>query len=240
MHLVDHILVFLLFVAQPVYGIFEARRYAAWAKAGRPIDRLRFYRDTIWIEWGFLAVLGAAWFTLRRPVEDLGFVSPGGPGFWIGLVLILVMVGALLYSWRQARRASDAGKAEQTGYVHDIARFVPQSPRELRSFVGVSVTAGIVEEIVYRGFVLWYLAQFMPLWVAVIVSSLAFGIGHSYQGANGAARAGLVGLVFAVFYIGTGSIWLPIVAHALLDILQGVTLYELFRERNDSLKPQPV
>ena len=82
----------------------------------------------------------------------------------------------------------------------------------------------------YRGFVLWYLGQFMPLWAAVIVSSVAFGLGHSYQGASGALRCGLIGLAFAVFYIVTGSIWLPIIAHVVLDILQGMMLFELFRK----------
>lgn len=234
---VDHVLVFLLFVAQPVYGFFEASRYAAWAKAGRSIDRIRFYRHTMLLEWAFLAVLGTAWVTLGRPIEDLGFVSPGGSGFWIGLALLIVMVGFLLHSWRSARTASDTEKAGQTEYLRKIAHFLPQSVQELRSFVGVSITAGIVEEIVYRGFVLWYLVQFMPLWVAVIVSSVAFGLGHSYQGANGATRAGLVGFAFALFYVGTGSIWLPIVAHALLDILQGAALYELIGKRTDKLKP---
>ena len=70
MLLVDHVLVFLLFVVQPVFGFFEARRYAAWAKAGRSIDRLRFYRHTMWLEWVFLAVLGTAWVTLGRPIEE--------------------------------------------------------------------------------------------------------------------------------------------------------------------------
>lgn len=237
MYFVDHIFVLLLFVVQPVYGYFEARRYAAWARAGRSLDRVRFYRQTMWVEWAFLAALGAAWFTLGRRIEDLGFVSPGGWGFWIGLALVIVLVGVLLHSWRSTRRASDADKAEQTGHLGKIVQFIPQSSRELRSFTGVSITAGIVEEIVYRGFLLWYFAQFMPLWAAVIVSSVAFGLGHSYQGPNGATRAGLVGLAFAILYIGTGSIWLPIVAHALLDILQGAALYELFRKRPDDLEP---
>lgn len=238
MNLVDHVLVFLLFVAQPVYGYFEARRYAAWAQAGRSIDRVRFYRHTRWVEWTFLAVLGAAWFIYGRPIEDLGFVSPGGRGFWIGLAVVVVMIGLLLHSWRSARRnVSDTGQAEHPEYLRKIAQFIPQSARELRSFVGVSITAGIVEEVVYRGFVLWYLAQLMPLWIAVVVSSVAFGLGHAYQGANGAARAGLVGLAFAILYVGTGSIWLPIVAHAALDILQGAALYELLRKRSDELTP---
>ena len=237
MHLVDHILVFLLFVAQPVYGFFEVRRYDAWAEAGRSIDRVRFYRHTMGLEWAFLAVLGTAWIMLGRPVEDLGFETPGGAGFWIGLVLIVAMIGVLLHSWRNATKASSAGKAGQTEYLQKIAQFLPQSDRELRIFFSVSITAGIVEETVYRGFVLWYLAQVMPLWASVIVSSVAFGLGHSYQGANGATRAGLIGLAFAILYVGTGSIWLPIVAHALLDILQGAALYELLRQRTDEMNP---
>ena len=230
MHLVDHILIFILFVFQPVYGYFEGRRYEARVKAGEAIDRVGFYRQTMWVEWAFLAVLGASWFLLRRPLEDLGFVSPGGPGFWIGLVLLVAATGFFLYPWRSARTATAAEKSKQSAYVQEVAHYLPQTTQELRSFYRVSVTAGIVEEIVYRGFVLWYLAQFMPVWAAVIVSSLAFGLGHIYQGINGATRAGLVGLAFAIFYVVTGSIWLPIIAHALLDITQGATMYEILRK----------
>ena len=233
MNLVDHIFVLLLFVVQPIHGYYEGRRYSALARAGKTMDRIRFYRHTTVLEWIFLAVLAAAWFGLGRPVADLGFVAPGGIGFWIGIALLVLMTAALLYSWRKTRNAGDVEKTQQAGYLGDIAIYVPQTADELRSFVGVSITAGVVEEVVYRGFVLWYLAQFMPLWAAVIVSSVAFGFGHAYQGANGAVRAGLVGLAFAVFYVGTGSIWLPIIAHALLDILQGATLFELFNKRND-------
>jgi membrane protease YdiL (CAAX protease family) len=238
MHLVDHILILILFVFQPVYGYFEGRRFEARVRAGEVIDRVGFYRQTMWVEWAFLAVLGASWFMLRRPLEDLGFVSPGGLGFWIGLVLLVAATGFLLYSWRSAKTATAAEKSKQSEYVQEVAHYLPQTTQELQSFYRVSVTAGIVEEIVYRGFVLWYLAQFMPLWLAVIVSSLAFGLGHIYQGVNGATRAGLVGLAFAIFYVVTGSIWLPIVAHAILDITQGATMHEILRKATD--KPEPA
>ena len=113
--------------------------------------------------------------------------------------------------------------------------FLPHTNRELRSFYGVSITAGIVEEIVYRGFVLWYLALVMPLWAAVVVSSVAFGLGHSYQGTSGVARVTAVGLAFGVFYVFTGSIWLPILAHAIVDVLQGAAISEVLRENEESL-----
>ena len=238
MHLVDHILVLLLFVVQPVYGAFEARRYLALEKAGRPVDRVGFYRSTAVLEWVFLAVLIAAWITLGRPFEDLGFVSPGGAGFWIGVALLVAFIGFLLYAWWTAKQADDTERAKQVESLGKVRTFCPHTARELHNFYGVSITAGIVEEIVYRGFVLWYLALFVPLWAAVVVSSVIFGLGHSYQGINGATRAGLVGLAFGVLYVGTGSIWLPIVAHMLLDVLQGGTIYELLRDRSDRMKPQ--
>jgi membrane protease YdiL (CAAX protease family) len=117
---------------------------------------------------------------------------------------------------------------------------VPHTRQELRSFMGVSITAGIVEEIVYRGFVLWYLGLYMPLWLAIVVSSLAFGLAHSYQGPSGALRCGLVGLVFGIFYVMTGSIWLPIIGHVLLDALQGLTTREILREDGSAVQPQPA
>ena len=61
----------------------------------------------------------------------------------------------------------------------------------------------------------------MPMWAVVVVSSVAFGLGHSYQGAGGMVRVTLIGLVFGALYVFTGSIWIPIVAHVILDVLQG-------------------
>ena len=107
--------------------------------------------------------------------------------------------------------------------------FLPRTRRHLSHFAGLSVTAGIVEEIVYRGFMIWLLGNFVPLWAAVIISSVFFGLGHSYQGLEGALRTGAAGLVFAVLYVVSGSIWLPIIGHALIDILQGRLVFELLR-----------
>jgi len=240
MPIVDHIFILLLFVVQPIYGVFETRSYDAQARAGRPFNRARFYRQTALMEWSFLAALAAAWFIYDRPLADLGFVPPGGPGFWGGAAVLVLFTGVLLYSWRAAKKASTEDKAKQAESLGKLVRYLPHNGRELRGFIGVSLTAGIVEEIVYRGFVLWYLGQFMPLWAAVAVSSLAFGLAHSYQGANGAVRCGLTGLAFAVFYVVTGSIWLPIVAHVLLDVLQGAALREILSGKASALQAEPA
>ena len=127
---------------------------------------------------------------------------------------------------------SDTEKRKQKESLGFLAHFLPHTARDLRTFVGVSITAGIVEELLYRGFALWYLVQFMPLWAAVVVSSVFFGLCHSYQGASGCLRTGLAGLAFALLYVLTGSIWLPIIGHALLDALQGAAIFDLLRDQS--------
>lgn len=238
MHPVDHLFVLLLALVQPVYGVMDARWQDARANAGEPLNRIRFYRHTQVIEWTFVACLGSAWILLGRPVADLGFVRPGGPGFWLGVVLLLLMTAALAYSWCTASTASAPEKAGQVRALGKLVRYVPQTAAEFRNFLGVSLTAGIVEEIFYRGFLIWYLGHYMPLWAAIVVSSVTFGLGHSYQGPGGATRAGLVGFAFALYYLFTGSIWLAMIAHVVLDALQGATLYELMRDDTDDIKAQ--
>lgn len=240
MQLVDHVFILLLFVLQPVHGAFEFRYYIARARAGQPVERVRVYRQTAAVEWIFLALLIAAWIDFGRPFADLGFVMPVGAGFWSGVAVCIALTGYLLYSWHRAKNASAAEKATCADSLGDLRIFVPHTRRELRDFYAVSITAGIVEEVVYRGFVIWYLGLYMPVWGAVVVSAVAFGLGHSYQGASGVLRTGLVGLAFGALYVVTGSIWLPIIAHVLGDALQGAAIREILAKDEDDPEPQPA
>ena len=67
----------------------------------------------------------------------------------------------------------------------------------------------------------WYLGHVMPLWAAAIVTSVMFGFGHIYQGIANVPKITLVGGVFAGLYLLTGSLWLPMLLHAVFDAVQG-------------------
>jgi membrane protease YdiL (CAAX protease family) len=233
MFIVDHLFILLLFIVQPIHGAIEFRRYVARVKAGQTPDRVKLYTQTIILEWVALAVVALMWHFYDRPVADLGFIAPEGKGFWIGIAVSAALIAFLVYSWYAASRADNESREKNRESIGELAHFLPQTTTDFRRFVAVSITAGIVEEIIYRGFVLWYLSLLMPLWGAVIVSSIFFGLGHSYQGAMGAVRTGLIGFAFAILYVGSGSIWIPIVAHALLDILQGAMVLEFFKTQNE-------
>jgi hypothetical protein len=234
MQFIDHILILLIFVVHPIYSAIESRRYIDLVEAGQPAKQVRIYVETIIMQWSFLAVLSMAWWMLSRPTTDLGFRRLEGLELWGGTAVLVVMIGALIGSWLSVKRASEEDKKKHSDGFGQMVHFMPHTNRDLRYFICVSITAGIVEEIVYRGFVLWYLESFMPLWIAVVVSSIGFGLAHIYLGAAYAVRAGSVGLAFAIYYVLTGSIWLPILAHIALDVLQGPVLVEILRKSDDA------
>ena len=169
MALVDHLMLLLLFVVQPVQGAYAYRRYVARIEAGEPPDVLRQYRITMLVEWLAFAALMIAWLVLGRPVAALGFVTPGGTGFYIGLLLLAAMTAYLVFAWRKAAAATAEDRAKFKASLGNLRYFMPDNRRSYATFVRLSVTAGIVEEALYRGFVFWYLGQFMPAWAVVVV-----------------------------------------------------------------------
>lgn len=105
--------------------------------------------------------------------------------------------------------------------LRPVAALLPRTTRERRLFVVVALTAGVAEEVLYRGFLLDYLVH-RPGWLALtpalIVAGLAFGLAHAYQGPLGMALTGLAGYTLAALYVTTGSLLLPIIVHALVDL----------------------
>lgn len=221
MLLVDHIFIALLLIVQPLYDTFDYRRYVSGVEQGKPLKTSQLFMETIVRDWLALAVFLGAWIYLQRPFSDLGFIAPGGTGFWIALGLVIVALLGVAYS----NKSTDKATAEEREAVREklgaLQYFLPRNNKELKIFYGLSVTAGIAEEIIFRGFLIWYLAMFMPLWLAAIASAVLFGICHSYQGVSGTFRTGFAGLIMTGLYLLSGSIWLPIVAHILGDALQG-------------------
>ena len=100
---------------------------------------------------------------------------------------------------------------------------VPRNRREFRMWIGLSFTAGICEEILYRGYFLWYLMTWLPATVAVAISSVVFGLAHLYLGRGGVIRAAVTGALLGAAFVLTGSLWVPIALHIMVDVASGLT-----------------
>jgi membrane protease YdiL (CAAX protease family) len=92
-------------------------------------------------------------------------------------------------------------------------------------------TAAFAEETVYRGWIATRVAELgrfsTHAWMAaIVVSSIAFGLVHMYQGLSGMIATGLTGLVLGWLYLATGrNLWAPIVAHGVMDTSGLVMIY---------------
>jgi membrane protease YdiL (CAAX protease family) len=107
-----------------------------------------------------------------------------------------------------------------------LRELLPRTGRERAAFAGLSLAAGVGEELAYRGYAIPMLGLLIGVAPAAAVSSLAFGVLHVYQGVIGMARTAVLGGVLAWGFLASGSLWPPMAAHALLDVLLGMALAE--------------
>lgn len=102
---------------------------------------------------------------------------------------------------------------------------IPRTTPEKIAFGGLSFSAGIAEELIFRSFLIGVLAQASgSLAVAVAVSVAAFAVTHAYQGLVGIIRVTLLGLVLTAPFLLTGSVYPSMIAHTVLDLLAGLVL----------------
>jgi membrane protease YdiL (CAAX protease family) len=108
----------------------------------------------------------------------------------------------------------------------ELSGFLPQGTVGYAMWLCVAVTAGICEEIVFRGYFQRQLAALTGKpWLAVFGQAVVFGVVHSYQGLSATAVIALAGLVLGLLAKWRGSIVACVIAHAALDILAGVQGY---------------
>ncbi len=112
---------------------------------------------------------------------------------------------------------------EQRGWWPEESEMVrllmPENGRErFWALFGLAPTAGLCEEFLYRGCLLAQAtAWFHSAAWGVVVSSIAFGFAHSYQGFNGMIRAGLLGALLAWPVVQLGSLYPSMAAHFMID-----------------------
>jgi membrane protease YdiL (CAAX protease family) len=178
----------------------------------------------------FLAFLGvgvlAAWTAWGRPMADLGLEAGNSPGSVAATGLAL---GFVIYVIVYLSRLADPVRATQAhSRLRSVAGMLPDTRRELVWFSALGLVAGMTEELVYRGYILLGLTPARP-WVALLASTVAFGIAHLYQGWARGANTALFGLGLGLVTLLAGSIFPAIVIHAAQDVGTGVISHRLGR-----------
>ena len=180
--------------------------------------RVRVYLIAIGEEWLMFAltlagvlragtplshVIGERWQSRRELLRDIGVAAV----FWVAAVVAL-------YGLRVLLGANGLGPA--------VLALAPRGPLEIALWVAVSVTAGICEESVFRGYLQTQLTAMTGSRPAgVFLAAVAFGVAHLYPGWRMAIVLGLYGLMFGVLAYWRRSVRPGMIAHAWQDTLTG-------------------
>jgi len=228
----DWIALAIFSLAVPVASVAAFRQLRARLADGDKGARLASYRRTIGLQWGALAFVILVWLLEGRELAALGLGVEPSTGFAVTTLLVALAVAGLLVQVTLVRVRPSAVAAAR-GQMAGVGDLMPRTRPELRAFLLLSATAGIVEEVVYRGYVMAVLGELGGPVAAVVGSTFIFTAGHAYQPAT-ILRVAAVGLVSALLFLLSGSVLPLIVLHAVIDATSGTIGYYAFRSESRS------
>ena len=208
----------------PLYGWFRFRQLE---KRPDPVSRamkLRLYASVVISQWTLVAaaalVLGAAGLGL----DALGLRAGASLARTV-LVAVALLAGFAVLSRLTLAQLARAASEDLPTHVKRAGRILPRDGVERAGFIPVALTAGVCEEILYRGWLPWALAAWTGSALAgFVLAAIVFGLGHAYQGRNGVALTGLLGLFLGAVVAWTGSLWPAQLLHIAVDLVNGIAV----------------
>ena len=180
---------------------YGAKVLADQTRAAANPNHVRLYLLTVLVEWIFFALVlaGVRWSgaSVLLFLESAGIPSvkccaiSGLSRVWIVAAMLLLLFGWLLRTAAEAR---------------NVQFILPHGRIEMALWIALSVTAGICEEAIFRGYLQ---RQFMALTqnpaAGIILSALAFGAAHAYQGFRMVILIAIYGSMFGVLAYWRGT-----------------------------------
>jgi membrane protease YdiL (CAAX protease family) len=195
------------------------------------------YVSTITLEWLLLgSVIAGIYhrreffltaFTSRR--NSLGSALGQGLAVYCIGTMAIVAIGSALYFTPLFHRRNEAV----------VLALMPHTPLEFVAWFFVSLTAGVCEEVIFRG----YLLQQFTAWTqrpitAIVLAGALFGCLHLYEGLAAIIPLAVLGIIYGlVVRHFKGDLRAVIVAHTLQDFL--VALLVLARPFLEHYRPHP-
>lgn len=169
-------------------------------------------------------VIGIPWLVKRRRVttQDLALrAMPSWTDIWmtpVGLVVYLILSAFLIYLATNLLPWFDASQAQDTGFSQLGQRY-----EYILAFITLVIIAPVAEELLFRGYLFGKLLKSVPVWAAVIATSLLFAAVHGAW--NLAFDTFALSIVLCLLRLSTGSLWAPMLLHMTKN---GIAFYLLF------------
>jgi uncharacterized protein len=210
-----------ILLAAQGFLVFRTAMRSGQMRSAVDFDRVQMYGRTMLSEWlmfGFVilgvwlagsplaTVVGERWQSARQVFRDIGI------GVAFSVVSTILLSGL---SGHLGNHASDS----------TIRFLLPHGGFEMTLWVALSLTAGICEETLYRGYLQ---RQFMALTksapIGILLAAVAFGASHSYQGFNQAVVITVDGALLGALAYWRRSVRPGMIAHTWKDALAPVLM----------------
>lgn len=247
---IDHILAFIFCIAIPLYGARQRKGFPGFTFSSEQKKQIYISGSLTIFLMG--AVVGIVWLIFQRPVSELGLRQPTDFSSWWWMPLLFVLIYVV-----DAISTLSTKKGIDTTVENWKKRtpFLPTKTNELPEYFLMCFSAGVFEEIAYRGFLVtycWYLfdgAAYQQLY-AVIVPAFAFAVAHFYQGAKAVLKIFFLSIFFGYLFILSGSLLIVMILHFLIDVVGGLFTIRYMKEEDieqgndendfhESIPPEP-
>lgn len=135
-----------------------------------------------------------------------------------GLIVYLIVSSLLILLATNVLPGFDVSQPQDTGFDQLGLRY-----EYVLAFLTLVVIAPVAEEILFRGYLYGKLKKFVPVWLAIMATSILFGLVHGAW--NLAIDTFALSVVLCLLREVTGSIWAPILLHMTKN---GIAFYLLF------------
>lgn len=173
-------------------------------------------------------VIGLPWLVHRSITtrEDLGMVRlPSGMDILLapaGFIVYFLASAALVYVASQVIPGFAIDQTQQTGFNHLTFYY-----EYVLAFITLIIVAPIAEETLFRGYLYGKLRKTLPAWVAMLITSILFGLVHGQW--NVGVDVFALSMVLCCLREVTGNIWAGMLLHM---IKNGIAFYILFANPN--------
>jgi membrane protease YdiL (CAAX protease family) len=147
---------------------------------------------------------------LTRWIDIL--LTPAGLIVYLILSTLLILMATRVLPWFDVNQVQDVGFS-QVSQRYDL----------ILVFTTLVIIAPVAEEILFRGYLYGKLRKFVPVWVAILVTSVVFGTIHGAW--NLAIDTFALSVVLCLLREFTGNIWASILLHM---VKNGIAFYILF------------
>lgn len=176
-----------------------------------------FFSSTLLLHW---VSFGLMWYLLRREgfgLKDVGFsITPKRAAAYLG-----IFFGVAILMFIYVKMSMGVGELNEHR-LGQLSPFYPVTDGQRVLWIFAALTAGVCEEVIYRGFCINMLKnRGVNRWLAVLIAAIPFILIHGLAGVlsfQSFLFYFLGALFFGVLYVLSNRLWINIWVHALFNL----------------------